>query len=133
MVLALFRAGDTAQTLKGIWISEYEYPSTGDETLWARDTVRIRKMGRRVWVTGIMENKKAKPGGLRLKCLLDSRGTISGTWAEQTADGRSYHGVVQFSLSAAGEKATGMWVGYDGTHKVNAGRWTLARKAEVKA
>lgn len=114
-------------SLSGIWLSDYEYRSSGrDQTFHGRHYVMMLQRGGRLMVRSLPASKS------RLSMDLDVNGKVAtGTWAEQTqADGyyrgAVYTGAIQLLEREDGRQMTGAWVGFGKEpEEVNTGAWSL--------
>ena len=112
--------------LTGIWLSSYEYESTGrGATFTNRHYVAVVQHGTRLQV-------RSTPGS-RSRLLMDLTANgqvLTGTWTEETNptgyyQGAVYHGAIQLLLEPTGRKMTGKWVGFGRDFDLNTGPWTL--------
>jgi transcriptional regulator with XRE-family HTH domain len=112
--------------LTGIWLSSYEYESTGrGATFTSRHYVAVVQHGTRLQV-------RSTPGS-RSRLLMDLTANgqvLTGTWTEETNpagyyQGAVYHGAIQLLLEPTGRKMTGKWVGFGRDFDLNTGPWTL--------
>jgi transcriptional regulator with XRE-family HTH domain len=114
--------------LSGIWLSDYEYRSSGrDQAFHGLHYVMLLQRGARVMVRSLPASKS------RLSMDLDINGKVAtGTWAEQTqADGyyrgAVYTGALQLLQDDDGQHLAGKWVGFGKEpEEVNTGAWSLA-------
>ncbi len=113
-------------SLSGIWLSTYEYRSSGrDAVFTSRHYVMLLQRGARLMVRSLPASES------RLSMDLGVNGhVITGTWAEQTqADGyyrgAVYTGAIQL-LQESPERLAGKWVGFGKESEVNTGAWSLA-------
>jgi transcriptional regulator with XRE-family HTH domain len=117
--------------LSGIWLSSYEYPSTGRAgTFTGRHYVLVLQRGAHLMV------RSQPASSSRLSMELDVNGQVAtGTWTEQTSEsghyrGAVYHGGVQMLEDPTGHRMTGKWVGFGRDLEVNTGPWKLERVTE---
>jgi transcriptional regulator with XRE-family HTH domain len=112
--------------LTGIWLSSYDYESTGREaTFTSHHYVAVVQHGTRLQV-------RSMPGS-RSRLLMDLTANgqvLTGTWTEETNpagyyQGAVYHGAIQFLLQPTGRKMTGKWVGFGRDFDLNTGPWRL--------
>ena len=112
--------------LTGIWLSSYEYESTGrGATFTSHHYVAVVQHGTRLQV-------RSTPGS-RSRLLMDLTANgqvLTGTWTEETNPagyykGAVYHGAIQLLLEPTGRKMTGKWVGFGRDFDLNTGPWTL--------
>jgi len=112
--------------LTGIWLSSYEYESTGrGATFTSHHYVAVVQHGTRLQV-------RSTPGS-RSRLLMDLTANgqvLTGTWTEETNpagyyQGAVYHGAIQLLLEPTGRKMTGKWVGFGRDFDLNTGPWTL--------
>ena len=112
--------------LTGIWLSSYEYESTGrGATFTSHHYVAVVQHGA----------PAAGPvhAGSRSRVLMDLTANgqvLTGTWTEETNpagyhQGAVYHGAIQFLLQPTGRKMTGKWVGFGRDFDLNTGPWSL--------
>ena len=112
--------------LTGIWLSSYDYESTGrGATFTSHHYVAVVQHGTRLQV-------RSTPGS-RSRLLMDLTANgqvLTGTWTEETSPagddkGAVYHGAIQLLLEPTGRKMTGKWVGFGRDFDLNTGPWTL--------
>lgn len=129
-ILALFRRREKDLSINGTWKSAYTHPSYDTEQCEiVQHVLVVTKVGRRIRMKSTNGNQPARARSfLTVKCILDDKGILTGTWTEQFADGRRYHGVVQLRVSPTGENIAGMWTGYSRMSEIQAGEWTLRRE-----
>lgn len=114
--------------LTGIWLSEYEYESTGRNASFRnRHYVVLIQHGNRV-------QARSTPGSTsRVKIDMTVNGQVlTGTWSEETSPdgyyrGAVYHGAIQMLGDPAGQRITGQWVGFGKGSEINTGQWNLER------
>jgi transcriptional regulator with XRE-family HTH domain len=112
--------------LTGIWLSSYEYESTGrDATFTSQHYVAVVQHGARLQV-------RSMPGSQsRAMMDLTANGQVlTGTWTEETNPagyyhGAVYHGAIQLLLEPTGRRMTGRWVGFGRDFDLNTGPWSL--------
>jgi transcriptional regulator with XRE-family HTH domain len=125
--LAAPEAPGSYGSLSGIWLSDYEYHSSGrDQTFRGRHYVMLLQRGGRLMVRSLPASKS------RLSMDLSVNGkVVTGTWAEQTqADGyyrgAVYTGAIQLLEREDGRQMAGAWVGFGKEpEEVNTGAWSL--------
>jgi transcriptional regulator with XRE-family HTH domain len=124
--LVLPEPGANYGPLTGIWLSEYEYPSTGREGVYTgRHYVLLLQRGAHLLVRSLPRSFS------RLSIEMDVNGQVAtGTWTEQTAEGgyyrgAVYHGAIQMLGEPTGHRMAGMWVGFGRDLAVNTGPWKL--------
>ncbi|MDP5311989.1 helix-turn-helix domain-containing protein [Streptomyces poriferorum] len=114
----------------GIWLSRYEYFSSGREnTYTGLHYVVLLQHGSRITVRSL-------PGSSDSPLTMDlavEGNVITGTWKEQTAgegyyQGAVYHGAIQLLVEPTGRRMTGKWVGFGKEFDVNTGPWELVFK-----
>lgn len=121
-----------ALNLTGIWLSAYEYESTGRGVLTSGHRVALVHDADRLHVRSV----RMSLAELSMDLVVDGR-VITGTWAERTEQGghyqgASYHGTVQMILNAAGDQMTGRWAGFSrDMATVNTGAWSLTLEGSV--
>jgi transcriptional regulator with XRE-family HTH domain len=112
--------------LSGIWLSEYEYPSSGRGASYRnRHYVLVLQRGARLMVRSV----SAEQSALSMDMSVNGQ-VVTGAWTEQTEaggyyGGAVYHGALQFLLDPTGHRMEGEWVGFGRNLKVNHGEWTL--------
>lgn len=113
--------------LTGIWISRYEYPSSGRGAEFSSaHYVMLIQHGHRLQVQSL----PATATGRLLMDLTVNGQVITGSWTEETdPDGyyqsSVYHGAIQMLLEPTGHRMTGKWAGFGRNFDVNTGSWTL--------
>jgi hypothetical protein len=118
----------TGGPLTGIWLSRYEYVSSGrnDQTFSSLHYVLVTHRGQRVQVRSL-------PGTAPGRVIMDLTANgqvITGTWTERTNpngyyQGSVYHGAIQMLLEPTGHRMSGKWVGFGRDFDLNTGPWTL--------
>jgi hypothetical protein len=118
---------ETYGSLSGIWLSDYEYLSSGRDTFHGRHYVMLLQRGARLIIRSLPASES------RLSMDLNVNGKVAtGTWAEQTqADGyyrgAVYTGAIQSLEGGDGRHLTGAWVGFGKKPEgVDTGTWSLA-------
>lgn len=112
--------------LTGIWLSAYEYRSSGrDATFTSKHHVMLLQRGARLMVRSLPASSSHLAMDLSVNGLV-----VTGTWTEQTqGDGyyRSavYHGALQMLQDEDGKRLSGKWVGFGKEGEVNDGPWSL--------
>jgi hypothetical protein len=112
--------------LTGIWLSEYEYPSSSrGRTYTGRHYSMVLQRGAHLMVRSLPRSYS------RLSMEMDVNGqVVTGTWTEQTAEGGYYRGAVyrgaiQMLTEPTGHRMAGKWVGFGRDLDVNVGPWKL--------
>lgn len=112
--------------LTGIWLSEYEYSSSGrGASFTSQHYVMILQRGARLMIRSLPASKS------KLSMDLSINGqVVTGTWTEQTQvdgyyKGAVYHGAIQVLLEPTGHRMSGKWVGFGRELEVNDGPWSL--------
>jgi transcriptional regulator with XRE-family HTH domain len=123
----------TARNLSGVWLSRYEYFSSGrDETLFGIHYVVVLQHGNRLAVRSL-PNASLNPNSPLTMDLTVDGNVVTGTWVEQTADdgyyrGARYHGAIQMLVEPTGRRMVGKWVGFGKEMDTNTGPWELIFK-----
>jgi hypothetical protein len=117
-----------ASPLTGIWLSRYEYVSSGrdDQTFGSSHYVIVLQRGSKVQVRSL-------PSTAASRLLMDltvNGQVITGTWTEETNpggyyQGAVYHGAIQMLMEPTGRKMSGKWAGFGRDFDVNTGPWSL--------
>jgi len=117
----------TASPLNGIWLSRYEYESSGRGATFANaHYVMLIQHGAKLQI-------RALPGTTTGRLVMEltiNGAVITGTWTEETNptgyyQGAVYHGAIQMLLEPSGRKMIGKWVGFGKDFDLNTGPWTL--------
>jgi transcriptional regulator with XRE-family HTH domain len=122
------RAETATGPLTGIWLSRYEYESSGrSETFTDQHYVRIMHTGNAIAVQSL---PGTAPGSLIMD-FTQNGAVLTGTWTERTNpggyyQGGVYHGAIQVLLEPSGRRMAGKWVGFGRDWDVNVGPWSLA-------
>jgi transcriptional regulator with XRE-family HTH domain len=129
--MALPQAGREPRTaqgpLTGIWLSRYEYESSGrGETYADLHHVLLNQGGAQLTVRSL---PRSAPSSLVMD-LTQNGAVLTGTWSERTDpqgyyQGAVYHGAIQLLLEPSGRRMVGKWVGFGRDWDVNTGPWTL--------
>lgn len=133
---ALGIAGDTwlepeprsdAAPINGIWLSRYEYESTGRGAWFANSHyLMVLQQGTRLQARSL---PGTTPGRVLMDLTLNGQ-VVTGTWTEETNPqgyyrGAVYHGVIQMLLDPSGQRMAGKWAGFGRDFEVNTGPWSL--------
>ncbi|MEU3355785.1 XRE family transcriptional regulator [Streptomyces sp. NPDC037389] len=120
-------------TLSGIWLSRYEYHSSGrGSDFTGEHFVVIIQHGNKLTARSLPEGSSNPDSPLTLDLTVDGN-VVTGTWREGTAQdgyyaGAVYHGAIQLLVEPTGRKMTGKWVGFGKDFDVNTGPWELVFK-----
>jgi hypothetical protein len=120
--------GSVRDNYSGVWISRYEYYSSGRDTMYVgQHHVVLLQHGDRLTVRSLPESASS---ALTMDLTVDGS-VVTGTWVEQTAEGgyyrgARYHGAVQMLAEPTGRRMVGQWVGFGKEMEVNTGPWELA-------
>jgi DNA-binding transcriptional regulator YiaG len=124
-------AYDVAQPARGnytgIWLSEYEYFSSGREVaLKGRHVALVVQTGDHVAVRSL---PRSNPSTMSMVLTLDGT-VVTGNWSEQTERdgyyrGARYHGAIQMLADPTGRRLSGKWLGFGKEQEVNSGPWKL--------
>lgn len=115
----------------GIWLSRYEYVSSGrgGQTFTGLHYVVILQHGDRLTVRSLPNGSLNPDSPLTMDLTVDGN-VVTGTWVETTAAegyyrGARYHGAVQMLVEPTGRRLRGKWVGFGAEMDVNTGPWEL--------
>ncbi|MFH8805227.1 helix-turn-helix domain-containing protein [Streptomyces sp. NPDC017936] len=118
-------------SLSGVWLSRYEYPSSGrGGTFTGLHYVVLLQHGARLTVQSLPGASYNPNSPLSMDLTVDGV-TVTGTWTEQTAKdgyykGARYHGAIQMLVDPTGRRLEGMWVGFGKDFSMNTGPWSLS-------
>jgi transcriptional regulator with XRE-family HTH domain len=124
-MLPLPEAAESYGSLSGIWLSTYEYGSSGrGATFTSRHYVMVLQRGARLMVRSLPASESQMSMDLGVNGQV-----ITGTWTEQTKPdgyyrGAVYTGAIQL-LQESSERLSGKWVGFGKESEVNTGAWSL--------
>ncbi len=124
-VLPLPEPAESYGSLSGVWLSEYEYRSSGRDAIYtSRHYVMLLQRGGRLLVRSLPASES------QLSMDLGVNGqVITGTWTEQTQEGGYYRGAVYTGaiqlLQEPPGRMTGKWVGFGKEAEVNTGAWSM--------
>lgn len=120
--------GAQSGPLTGIWLSRYEYVSSGrgGETFSSSHYVMLLHRGARLQVRSL-------PGTAEGQVSMDltvKENRVTGSWAEQTDKsgyyaGSSYDGAIQMIIDPTGHRMSGQWVGFTRDFQTQTGPWSL--------
>ena len=116
-----------AAPLNGIWLSRYEYESSGrGRTFTSSHYVIVLQHGGKIQLRSLPHTAT----GRLLMDLTVNGSVLTGTWTEETSpagyyQGAVYHGAIQMLLDPAGRKMSGKWVGFGRDFDLNTGPWSL--------
>ncbi|MGW5354008.1 helix-turn-helix domain-containing protein [Streptomyces sp. NPDC004031] len=118
----------TRGAYSGVWLSRYEYVSSGREgqVFTGLHYIVILQHADRLTVRSLPGSSDSP---LTMDLTADGN-VVTGTWVEQTAAdgyyrGARYHGAVQLLADPTGRRLTGKWVGFGSEMDVNTGPWDL--------
>jgi hypothetical protein len=117
---------DDPSNLTGIWLSEYEFESTGRGILTGRHYVTARSDGDRLLLRSVPASRSMLAIDLAVK-----ESALLGTWTEETDPGGYYRGktfigTLLVIVDPDARRMSGKWTGGDKDGlEVNAGPWTL--------
>jgi transcriptional regulator with XRE-family HTH domain len=125
-VLPLPEPAESYGSLSGIWLSAYEYRSSGrDATFTSQHYVMLLQRGAKLMVRSL----PASVSHLSMDLGVNGH-VVTGTWTEQTQAGGYYRGAVYTGalqlLQESPGRMAGMWVGFGKESEVNTGPWSLA-------
>jgi len=112
--------------LTGIWLSSYDYPSSGrGQTYTGRHHVMLLQRGAHLMVRSL----PAPSSQLSMDMSVNGQ-VVTGTWTEQTEPGgyyggAVYHGAIQMLTEPTGRRMAGRWLGFGRDLGINDGPWTL--------
>jgi transcriptional regulator with XRE-family HTH domain len=117
-----------AAPLNGIWLSRYEYESSGrgGATFSNAHYVMVIQHGAKM-------QARSLPGTATGRLVMDltiNGAVITGTWTEETNpegyyQGAIYHGAIQMLIEPSGRTMRGKWVGFGREFDLNTGPWAL--------
>jgi hypothetical protein len=114
--------------LSGIWLSRYEYVSSGrgGQTYASAHYVLLLHRGARLQVRSL---PGTAPGRVAMDLTVNGA-VITGTWSEATNpdgyyQGSTYHGAIQMLMEPTGHRMAGKWVGFGRDFDLNTGPWSL--------
>jgi transcriptional regulator with XRE-family HTH domain len=120
-------ARQPAGNYTGIWLSRYEYYSSGRGQMFAsQHYVVLMQSGDRLTVRSLPNSADSSIG---MDLTVDGN-VVTGTWIEETAKrgyyrGARYHGSIQLLAEPSGRRLSGKWVGFGSDGDVNTGPWRL--------
>jgi transcriptional regulator with XRE-family HTH domain len=114
--------------LNGIWVSRYEYESSGrgGSMFSSAHYVMLIQHGAKVQVRSLPDTAQ----GRLIMDLTVNGAVITGNWTEETNSegyyqGAIYHGAIQMLIEPSGRKMAGKWVGFGRDFDLNTGPWSL--------
>jgi transcriptional regulator with XRE-family HTH domain len=118
----------TVAPFNGIWLSRYEYESSGrgGVTFSNAHYVMLVQHGAKLQVRSL-------PGTTTGRLIMDltiNGVVLTGNWTEETNpegyyQGAIYHGAIQMLAEPSGRKMMGKWVGFGRDFDLNTGPWSL--------
>ncbi|WP_433659170.1 helix-turn-helix transcriptional regulator [Nocardia sp. CA-128927] len=117
----------TPGNYSGIWLSRYEYYSSGrDATFTAVHHVVVLQHDNRLTVRSLPNSAQS---AMEMDLTVDGH-VATGTWSEHTAQdgyyhGAYYHGAIQMLIELTGARMAGKWVGFGKNFEINSGPWEL--------
>ncbi|MER6502308.1 XRE family transcriptional regulator [Streptomyces sp. NPDC001455] len=120
-------------TMSGIWLSRYEYHSSGrGADFTGEHFVVIIQHRNKLTVRSLPDASSNPDSPLTMDLTMDGN-VVTGSWREETARdgyyaGAVYHGALQLLVEPTGRKMTGKWVGFGKDFDVNTGPWELIFK-----
>lgn len=119
------RPRPNAGNYSGIWLSHYEYYSSGrQQTFGTGHYVVILQHGDHLTVRSL---PGSAPSTVAMELDLDG-GVATGTWTEDTDPsgyyrGARYSGAIQLLIEPTGHRMVGKWIGYGKNFDINSGPW----------
>lgn len=116
-----------AAPLNGIWVSRYEFESSGRQsTFSSAHYVVVLQHAAKIQARSLPHTA---PGRLLMDLTVNGS-VLTGTWTEETNpagyyQGAVYHGAIQMLLDPSGRKMSGKWVGFGRDFDLNTGPWSL--------
>jgi len=116
--------------LTGIWLSRYEYYSSGrDQRLTGLHYVVLLQHDSQITVSSLPGASLNPDSPLTMDLTVDGN-VVTGTWREQTAvdgyyRGAVYHGTIQMIVDPTRRRMTGKWLGFGAEGEINDGPWEL--------
>lgn len=111
--------------VKGIWRSEYQFPSHGARRTGTQ-LMKLKQVG--PWVIGtciIGDPHEHQIRGRLLKGMY-----FTGVWKNAQKD-RVWHGAFQVVLHPEGGQMKGKWIGFDSENRVASGDWEWTRLSRL--
>lgn len=121
------RASRHSGPLTGIWLSTYEYESSGrQQTFTDHHYCVLTQRGDRLTVRSLPNTA----GSSFSMDLAVAGQVVTGNWTEKSDPqgyygGAVYHGAIQMVIDPTGRTLEGKWVGFGRDFEVNTGPWTL--------
>jgi transcriptional regulator with XRE-family HTH domain len=122
------RASRHSGPLTGIWLSRYEYESSGrGQTFTDRHYCVLTQRGDRLTVRSLPNSA----GSSFSMDLVVAGQVVTGNWTERSDpsgyyQGAVYHGAIQMVADPTGRVLSGKWVGFGRDFEVNTGPWELS-------
>jgi transcriptional regulator with XRE-family HTH domain len=120
--------GSHSGPLTGIWLSRYEYESSGrgGQTFASSHYCVLIQRGDKLQLRSLPNTAASKVS----MDLAASGNMVTGNWNEVTDpkgyyQGATYYGAIQFSVDPTGHRMSGKWVGFGRDYEMNTGPWTL--------
>ena len=116
-----------AAPLNGIWLSRYEYESSGRGAWYSSaHYVLVIQQAQHLTVRSLPDTA---PGRLLMDMTVNGA-AVTGTWTEETNpggyyQGAVYHGAIHMLIEPTGRKMEGKWAGFGRDFDVNTGPWSL--------
>jgi hypothetical protein len=127
----------TAMELTGVWLSEYEFESTGRGAIFAgRHYVTARRIGERLRLQSVPASKSRLTMDLEVRDREGTAGVLLGMWLEETDpagyyQGKPFYGTLLAIVAPDGRAASGRWTGASHNElAVNTGPWRLTKVEE---
>ncbi|MBF6459784.1 helix-turn-helix transcriptional regulator [Nocardia puris] len=120
-------ASRSAGDFSGVWLSRYEYYSSGRAASFTVSHYAVvLQHGSQITVRSL---PGSSPSTIEMDLVLDGS-VATGTWAERTAvdgyyRGARYHGAVQLLADPTGNRLAGKWIGFGKDFEINTGPWEL--------
>lgn len=117
----------TPGSFTGIWLSHYQYYSSGREkTLSTGHYVVVTQHDSKLTVRSL---PGSAPSTMSMDLTIDGN-AADGTWVEDTDPagyyrGARYHGAIQLLAEPTGTRLKGKWVGFGKNFEINSGPWEL--------
>lgn len=116
-----------AGNFTGVWLSRYEYYSSGRSSAFVQHHyVVLLQHDDRLTVRSLPGSADST---MTMDLIVDGP-VVTGTWMEQTASkgyyrGARYHGAIQMMAEPTGRRMTGKWLGFGKEMEINTGPWSL--------
>jgi len=113
-------------SIRGMWKALSDYESSGKSKIQIA-VFQIKQIGNYMVAKSISSDIGST---YILYGKISLENFITGTWSEETRDGRLYHGAFQLEILPTRNELKGMWIGFNRNHNILHGYWLWTRESK---